>query len=89
VVVANFFSDVQDGYVIGFPAAGTWKLRFNSDWQGYSDDFKNHPSTDVVAEAGARDGLPCQAAVSIGPSSVLIFSQDSGSWSGTSSGPSR
>ena len=75
VVVANFFHDAQDGYVIGFPAAGTWKLRFNSDWQGYSDDFKNHPSTNVVAEASARDGLPCQAAVSIAPYSVLIFSQ--------------
>jgi len=75
VVVANFFHDAQDGYVIGFPAAGPWKLRFNSDWQGYSDDFKNHPSTDVVAEASDRDGLPCQAAVSIAPYSVLIFSQ--------------
>jgi len=75
VVVANFFHDAQDGYVIGFPTAGTWKLRFNSDWQGYNDDFKNHPSTDVAAEPGASDGLPCQAAVSIGPYRVLIFSQ--------------
>jgi len=78
VVVANFFRDARDGYVIGFPSAGTWKLRFNSDWQGYNDDFKNHPSTDVVAGSVARDGFPCQAAVSIGPYSVLIFSQDSG-----------
>ncbi len=75
VVVANFFHDVQDGYVIGFPAAGTWKLRFNSDWHGYNDDFKNHSSTDAVAESGAYDGLPWHAAVSIGPYSVLIFSQ--------------
>ena len=75
VVVANFFHESQDGYVIGFPAAGTWKLRFNSDWQGYNDDFNNHPSTDVIAEAGACDGLPWHAAISIGPYSVLIFSQ--------------
>jgi len=75
VVIANFFHDAQDGYVIGFPAAGTWKLRFNSDWQGYSEDFKNHPSNDVVAEAGDRDGLPSKATVSIAPYSVLIFSQ--------------
>jgi len=75
VVVANFFHEAQVGYVIGFPVAGTWKLRFNSDWQGYNDDFSNHPSTDAVAEAGDCDGLPCQAAVSIGPYSVLIFSQ--------------
>jgi 1,4-alpha-glucan branching enzyme len=75
VVVANFSREPQDGYVIGFPAPGTWKLRFNSDWQGYSDDFEGHPSTDVVAEPGENDGLPCYAAISIGPYSVLVFSQ--------------
>jgi len=75
VVVANFLRDAQDGYVIGFPAVGTWKLRFNSDWQGYNDDFKNHPSTDVIAESGDYDGLPWHGTVSIGPYSVLIFSQ--------------
>jgi len=75
VVVANFSHEPQEGHRIGFPAAGTWKLRLNSDWQGYSDDFSNHPSTEVVAEAGAGDGLAWQAAISIGPYSVLIFSQ--------------
>jgi 1,4-alpha-glucan branching enzyme len=64
----------QEGYVIGFPAAGTWTLRFNSDRQGYSDDFAGHPSTNVVTEPGTHDGFPCHAALSIAPSSVLIFS---------------
>jgi len=75
VVVANFHNEPQDGYVIGFPAEGSWKLRFNSDWQGYSDDFHNHPSTDVVAEPGEYDSFPFHATFSIGPYSVLIFSQ--------------
>lgn len=75
VVVANFLHKPQDGYVIGFPAAGTWKLRFNSDWQGYSEDFEGHPSISVVAEPGEYDGLPWHAALSIGSYSVLIFSQ--------------
>lgn len=75
VVVANFLHEPQDGYRIGFPAAGTWKLRFNSDWQGYNDDFQDHPSCDVDAEAGDYDGLPFHAELAIGPYSVLIFSQ--------------
>jgi 1,4-alpha-glucan branching enzyme len=75
VVVANFSHEPQDGYVIGFPTEGTWKLRFNSDWQGYSDAFGSHSSTDGISEAGQTDGLPFHAAVSIGPYSVLIFSQ--------------
>ncbi len=75
VVVANFFHEPQDGYIIGFPSEGVWKLRFNSDWQGYSDDFQSHPSTDIIAGPGEYDGLPFNATLSIGPYSVLIFSQ--------------
>ena len=75
VVVANFYHEPQTGYVIGFPAAGAWKLRFNSDWQGYSDDFAGHPSADIVADPGERDGLPFHAALCVGAYSVLIFSQ--------------
>jgi 1,4-alpha-glucan branching enzyme len=75
VVVANFSHEPQDDYIIGFPTSGTWTLRFNSDWQGYNDDFQSHPSTNVVAEPGEYDGLPFHAMLSIGPYSVLIFSQ--------------
>jgi len=75
VIVANFSHEAQNDYVIGFPAEGAWKLRFNSDWEGYSDDFGNHPSRDIVANEGANDGLPCYASVSIGAYSVVIFSQ--------------
>ncbi len=76
VVVANFLHEAQEGCVVGLPAPGLWKLRFNSDWQGYSDDFAGHPSGDVAAEPGEVDGLPFHATFSIGAYSVLIFSQE-------------
>jgi 1,4-alpha-glucan branching enzyme len=75
VVVANFSHEPQDDYVIGFPASGKWQLRLNSDWQGYSDDFQGHLSSDIIAEPGETDGLPFYAALSIGPYSVLVYSQ--------------
>ncbi len=75
VIVANFYQEVQNDYIIGFPAQGAWKLRFNSDWEGYNDDFRNHPSTDIIAQEGEHDGLPFHAMVSIGSYSVVIFSQ--------------
>jgi 1,4-alpha-glucan branching enzyme len=75
VVVANFFRDPQKSYVVGFPAEGTWRLRFNSDWGGYSDAFQGHPSADAVAEAGPYDGFPYRATLSLGAYSVLVYSR--------------
>jgi len=75
VVVANFLHEAQNDYVIGFPTEGVWKLRFNSDWEGYNDDFGNYPSFDIIAKEGECDGIPFHAAVSVGPYSVVIFSQ--------------
>lgn len=75
VIVANFFHEAQEGYFIGLPAGGKWTLRFNSDWRGYNDDFQDHPSRDFVAGPGYCDGLPWNAAISIGPYSLLIYSQ--------------
>jgi 1,4-alpha-glucan branching enzyme len=75
VVVANFFHEPQDGYVLGFPASGLWKLRFNSDWHGYSEVFEGHPSGDAEAMDGYSDGLPFHASISIAPYSILIYTQ--------------
>jgi 1,4-alpha-glucan branching enzyme len=51
-------------------------VRFNSDWEGYSADFANTPGYDTAAGGAARDNMPCQANVGVGPYSVLILSQD-------------
>lgn len=75
VVIANFFHESQDDYLLGFPAKGSWKLRFNSDWHGYSEIFQGHQSKDIEAMSGDRDGLPFQGIVSIASYSVLIYSQ--------------
>lgn len=60
VVIANLLNGFQDTYTVGFPGAGTWELRFNSNWQGYSDLFDDHLCGDVEAVAQSRDGLPGQ-----------------------------
>ena len=75
VVIANFSNDLQSDSIVGFPASGEWKLRFNSDWHGYSELFECHPSGDVAAVAINRDTLPFQASVSLAPYSALIYSQ--------------
>jgi 1,4-alpha-glucan branching enzyme len=76
VVVANFGNRTHQSYRIGLPREGLWRLRLNSDWQGYSDDFGNLASGDLTAAPGDYDGCPCHGEVSVAPYSVLIFSQD-------------
>jgi 1,4-alpha-glucan branching enzyme len=75
VIIANFLHEPQEEYVLGFPSSGTWKLRFNSDWEGYSETFGNFRSKDVVTQNGQTDSFPYYAAISIAPYSVLVFSQ--------------
>lgn len=76
VVVANFANELKEDYLVGFPAEGLWKLRFNSDASIYSDSFANTNSSNVQAQAGEKDGLSHHGSINIGPYSVLIYSQD-------------
>lgn len=76
VVVANFANTSYASYNLGFPKPGTWRVRFNSDWNGYSADFANTLSYDTTAVAGAKDGMAYNANVGLGPYTVIILSQD-------------
>jgi len=76
VVVVNMTNQNRDGYCIGFPRAGLWKTRFNSDSYNYGSNFYNHSTPDVETDKEGADGLPCSGEISIGPYTVVIFSQD-------------
>jgi 1,4-alpha-glucan branching enzyme len=76
IVVANFANRSYGSYALGFPRAAYWRVRFNSDWQGYSSDFGNQLGYDTFATDSSRDGMPFEANVGLGPYSVLILSQD-------------
>ncbi|MCP3098027.1 alpha amylase C-terminal domain-containing protein [Myxococcus sp. K15C18031901] len=77
IVVVNFGGKQLSNYELGLPSDGTWKVRFNSDWQGYSGDFGNAQSFDVGGHWGGKDGLPASGALNnLGPYSVVILSKD-------------
>ncbi len=76
VVVANFSHRAYHNYVVGLPRGGNWRLRFNSDWRGYSAAFCGTLSADCPAADGRYDGMPYHGALTIGPYSVLVYSQD-------------
>ncbi|MEA2267116.1 MAG: 1,4-alpha-glucan branching enzyme [Solirubrobacteraceae bacterium] len=76
VVLANFADRAYDGYVIGVPRPGTWRVRFNGDWPGYDATFGGQASFDAQTRHGPADGLPWSIGVGLGPYAAVILSQD-------------
>ncbi len=77
VVVTNFSGQAKSGYAIGLPQSGFWKVRFNSDWEGYDQDFTNETLSEVESEEGETDEMPFYGLFNLAPYSMLILSQDS------------
>ena len=73
VVVMNLSDEPRENYVIGMPSEGRWKLRFNSDSRGYSDQFSDYAAYDLDAWDEDRDGMPAHVSLRIGPYSMLIY----------------
>jgi 1,4-alpha-glucan branching enzyme len=69
VVIVNFANKLQNDYQINFPRTGVWHVRFNSEWKGYSTDFKG-TQTDVVNVESDKGKLV------LAPYSIVILSQD-------------
>ncbi|HWK89767.1 MAG TPA: alpha amylase C-terminal domain-containing protein, partial [Longimicrobium sp.] len=76
VAAGNFSHRPLEGYRVGFPRGGEWRVRFNSDWNGYSPDFGNHPSHHTRAEPVPWDGMPFSATVGLGPYTAILLSQE-------------
>jgi 1,4-alpha-glucan branching enzyme len=74
VIVANFANRDYAQYNVGFPRAGAWYLRFNSDYRGYAQDFGNR-GYDTRAELEPNQDMPASGNVGLGPYSLLIYSQ--------------
>jgi 1,4-alpha-glucan branching enzyme len=69
IIICNFANKTLDNYIIDFPGPGIWKVRFNSDWKGYSQDFKDISQSEVIVDKSS-------GSLKIGAYAVLILSQD-------------
>ena len=76
VVVVNLADRHIDDLRIGVPAAGLWRVRFNSDAPVYAPDFGGHEALDTDADEVPCDGRAQSALVSVGPYSLIVLSQD-------------
>ena len=75
VVVFKFSEFALEGYRLGFPREGLWRLRFNGDAQVYGDAFDGTQLHEITAEPTPSHGMPYSAEINIGAYSCLIFSQ--------------
>ncbi|MCP3139218.1 alpha-amylase family glycosyl hydrolase [Pyxidicoccus xibeiensis] len=76
VVVVNLGHRAFSWYELGLPSDGLWRVRFNSDWQGYAPDFGNTPTHDVWSTWGGRDRMPARGGLALGSYSAVILSRD-------------
>jgi 1,4-alpha-glucan branching enzyme len=76
VVVANFANRGITDMPLGFPAAGRWNVRFNSDATRYATEFDSHDALDIDADGPSLDGHAQSGLVSLGPYSVVIYSRE-------------
>ncbi len=76
IVLANFSATPLPEYQFGVPRSGRWRVRFNSDWDGYDPEFETVESTDADATRERRDGMRYSLTVGLGPYSAVILSQD-------------
>ena len=76
IVAINFRNETVENYVIGVPIAGKWKVRFNSDWKGYDEEFTDNYTGEPESAEGETDGMQNYISLSVGPYAILILSQD-------------
>jgi 1,4-alpha-glucan branching enzyme len=74
LVVMNFRAEAREA-TLGLPRGGAWRLRLDTDWGGYSDDFGGHGGGDLAPEEAEHDGRPHRATVTVAPYSALVFTR--------------
>lgn len=71
IVIANFSNASFHNYQLHLPQAGTWNVRFNSTWKGYSPDFPEVMLHEIATDATGM------ATIQVAPYSVYIASRQS------------
>ncbi len=70
IIIANLGGSRFKDYAITLPTAGTWRVRFNSTWCGYSTDF--HQTRIETVETDDKHAI----SVPLSERCALILSQD-------------
>lgn len=70
IVIANFNDQRFKNYELTLPIVGSWQVRFNSSWKGYSPDFNETKTSVVTTDENGRINI------ALADYNLLILSQD-------------
>ncbi|MFZ2126481.1 MAG: alpha-amylase family glycosyl hydrolase [Candidatus Microsaccharimonas sp.] len=70
IVIANFSDQRFKDYELSLPISGTWHVRFNSSWKGYSPDFNETKTSSITT------GEDNKVSLELADYNVLILSQE-------------
>jgi len=69
IVIANFSDQALADYNLALPRTGTWTVRFNSSWRGYSADFNEQAWDSTTSDDTGMVSL------TLAPYGIYILSQ--------------
>jgi 1,4-alpha-glucan branching enzyme len=75
IVVLNLRNKAYAQYDIGVPSSGTWRIRLDSDWQAYGDDFGGGQTGTVDTLAKTKDNLPYTLPVKLGAYGTVVLTR--------------
>jgi 1,4-alpha-glucan branching enzyme len=74
IVIINLRNRAYTRYDIGVPASGTWRVRLDSDWKAYGDDFGGGTTAPITTLAKTTDGRPYTLPVALAAYGILVLS---------------
>jgi 1,4-alpha-glucan branching enzyme len=75
IVVLNLRNKAYAEYDVGVAAPGPWRIRLDTDWQIYGDDFGGGQVGSVTALVKMKDGKPYALPVKLGAYAAVVFSR--------------
>jgi 1,4-alpha-glucan branching enzyme len=76
LVLVSLSGAEQRGVRVGVPRAGAWRVRFNTDLEGYDPEFASVTTLDADSRPEPCDGMAESILVDLGPYAAVILSQD-------------
>lgn len=75
VVILNLRKKAYQQYDVGVPDAGPWRVRLDTDWLTYGDDFGGGQTGSIDTLVKPKDGQPFTLPVKLGAYAAVVLSR--------------